>query len=119
MAAADSQRDLALVELLYASGLRAREASNLDIEDLDLDAGTLWVRAGKGNKDRRGMLGSKAVEALRIYLGKRRRGPVFLNTRGLRLSPGLILKIVKDVSCQAGLAGVHTHTLRHTFATVL
>jgi site-specific recombinase XerD len=116
---AGSPRDRALLETLYASGLRCGEAANLDVEDLDLKSGTLRVIGGKGNKDRVGIFGSKAADALRVYLGRRKRGPAFLNARGGRINTKLIRKIVAGAAGRASLAGVHTHTLRHTFATVL
>jgi len=119
IAAGCSPRDRALLELFYASGLRANEVSNLRIEELNLESGTLMVTRGKGNKDRLGMLGSKAIEAVRVYLGRRRRGLVFLNHRRQQLSTQTIREIVKDTARRAGLDGVHPHTLRHTFATVL
>lgn len=114
-----SLRDRALIELLYASGLRAQEVCNLDIEDLQLSAGTFRVRRGKGDKDRVAMVGRKAVEALSFYLGKRKSGPVFLSRSGKRLVTATVYQVVRNVARHAGLDGVHPHTLRHSFATVL
>ena len=116
---AGSARDRALLELLYASGLRRAEVSNLDISDLDLRGGTLMVRGGKGNKDGLALLGSYAVQALRKYLRGRRNGPVFLNARGNRLSGHMIWQAVVATAKRAGLSDVHVHALRHSFATVL
>lgn len=118
---AESLRDRALLELLYASGIRAGELKNLLVRDLNLGSGTLIVKRCKGDKDRLAMVGSKAVEALRSYLGERKSGPVFLNRRDrgpLRGKDG-VYRVVAAAAKRAGLTGVHPHTLRHTFATVL
>ncbi len=118
IAAAESPRDRAIVEALYATGLRRSELANLLLEDVRLKNGTLMVRRGKGGKDRVAMLGSKAVEALRLYLCGRRSGPVFLGIRG-RLTADSIAHTVTDTARRAGLCGVSAHTLRHSFATHL
>jgi site-specific recombinase XerD len=119
IAGANSLRDRALIELLYASGLRASEATKLEIQNLDLASGVLRVERGKGNKDRIALLGSKAVAALREYLGARASGRVFLNSRGRPIGYQSVRQIVATAAERAGLKGVHPHTLRHTFATVL
>lgn len=119
IARADSSRDRALIETLYASGLRASEAADLRIRDLDLDAGMLRVIRGKGDKDRVVPVGARAVEALRSYLGARRSGRVFLGTRA-PMDGHDVTRVVADTARRAGLKGVHgAHALRHTFATVL
>lgn len=116
LAAANSPRDKAILELAYASGLRLAELASLRIEEMRLDAGTLMVRRGKRNRDRLAMAGSKAVEALRCYLGGRARGRVFLNFDGEPLGKQRIAKIVRETGRRAGI-DVHTHLLRHAFAT--
>jgi site-specific recombinase XerD len=118
IAAAGSLRDRAILEVLYASGLRRQELANLRLEDVNLGRGTMFVRDGKGGKDRLAMLGSSAVQALRAYVRERRIGPVFVGTRGA-LKANTIARVVTDAAQRAGLAGVHAHTLRHTFATHL
>lgn len=115
----NSPRDRALLELLYASGLRASEIANLNVTDVNLGSGTLRVRRGKGGKDRVGVFGRKAAHALKVYLTGRTRGPVFRNSLSGRIRTEMIRKIVKKAARRAGLSGVHPHTLRHTFATVL
>jgi integrase/recombinase XerC len=134
-------RDRALLELLYASGLRVGELVGLDWRDLDLSARVLRV-VGKGGKERMTPFGRAAERALRDWLGEweavrfgaagaaaggARHGgdgrdgePVFLNHRGGRLSDRSVRRVVdRAVEAAAVAAGVHPHTLRHTFATHL
>lgn len=124
-------RDRAILELLYASGLRVSELVSLDWLDLDLKSRVLRV-VGKGGKERMVPFGRQATEALRTWRTewepiRARSGdagdegePVFLNYRGGRLSARSIRRIVDRRVAQAALAaGVHPHTLRHTFATHL
>ncbi len=118
MAAAASPRDRAVCELLYASGLRRNECASLKIEDLHLNGGTFMVRHGKGGKDRLALMGSRAIEALRCYLGGRRHGPVFVGIRGA-MSANSIARAVTETARRAGLQGVVAHSLRHSFATHL
>jgi integrase/recombinase XerC len=116
-----SRRDRAILEALYASGVRVAELSGLDVEDVDLREGSVRV-LGKGRKERIVPLGAKAIQALRAYLGAREggRGPLFRNPRGGRLTVRSLHRIVRARARTAGLAGrVTPHTLRHTFATHL
>ena len=120
-------RDRALLELMYASGLRASETIGLEIGDADLDAGV--VRAhGKGAKERIVPVGQKAVAALRVYLRSSRpelirnheERKLFLNFRGGPLTRQGLYKIVLRHAESAGLKGrMSPHTLRHSFATHL
>lgn len=114
-------RDRAVLELLYATGVRVAELAGLDVEDADLREGTVRVY-GKGGKERIVPVGGKAVEALRAYLepGPGRGGPLFRNGRGGRLTVRTLHRIVRARARSAGLARrVSPHTLRHTFATHL
>jgi integrase/recombinase XerD len=120
-------RDRALLELMYACGLRASEATGLDITDVDLDEGMLRA-SGKGAKERIVPVGRTALEALRHYLARGRPPMVglkpepalFVNRRGSRLTRQGLYKIVQRHAATAGLAGrLSPHTLRHTFATHL
>ncbi len=118
-------RDRALLELLYASGVRVSEAVGLDVDDVDLRAGMARVR-GKGGKERMVLLGRPAVEALRRYLAQGRpalarspqEGALFLNRDGRRLSARSVQAIVRAYAQKAGIdRRVWPHLLRHTFAT--
>jgi len=121
-------RDRALLELLYATGLRVSEAVSLDWRDLDLAGRTLRV-VGKGGKERMVPFGRPALEALRAWRerweGVRRVGsgdgdPVFLNRRGGRLTDRSARRVVdRWVEATSLRRGIHPHTLRHSFATHL
>jgi integrase/recombinase XerC len=112
-------RDRALLELLYASGLRVAEGCGLDLDDVDEARRTVRV-VGKGDKERVVPVGETALEALAAHLAMRgrRRGPLFLNARGGRLTPRSAHRIVRARARQAGIdQRVTPHTLRHSFAT--
>ncbi len=120
-------RDRALLELMYACGLRASEAVTLEVGDLDLEAGVLRTR-GKGSKERLVPIGREAVRAIRQYLsrgrprlaGGRAEHRLFVNQRGAGLTRQGLYKIVQRHARGAGLADkMSPHTLRHTFATHL
>ncbi|MEE8523568.1 MAG: tyrosine recombinase XerC [Thermoanaerobaculia bacterium] len=122
------RRDLALLELLYATGLRVGELVSLNWRDLDLGARVLRV-VGKGGKERMVPFGKPAAEALGAWLADWEElvddsgaavdeDPVFLNSRGARLGDRSVRRILDRHTAAAGIpAGVHPHTLRHTFAT--
>ena len=114
-------RDVVVLELLYATGLRVSELASLDLEALDRETRTVRV-LGKGAKERMVPYGAPAARALETYLGRRAtaRGPVFVNRRGGRLSARSIHSIVRRAARAAGVTRrVSPHTLRHTFATHL
>ncbi len=120
-------RDRAILETLYASGVRVSELSALDLADLRLAAGELRV-IGKGDKERWAFIGEPAQRALRAYLeagrpallGQRVSNAVFLNRSGGRLSVRSISTIVHQAGRAAGIPfDVTPHVLRHTFATHL
>lgn len=124
-------RDRAILELLYASGIRVSECMGLKLGDLDLDTGMARV-FGKGAKERIVLLGQKACDAVRLYLDKARprllqerktsgKEPVlFLNYRGEPLSGRSVRRIVDKYMLQvAGQKSISPHVLRHTFATHL
>jgi integrase/recombinase XerD len=120
-------RDRALLETMYACGLRASESIALELSELDLEAGILRAR-GKGSKERIVPIGTKAIESLTDYLergrprlvGLRDERRVFVNSRGGGLSRQGLYKIVQGHARSAGLEQrMSPHTLRHTFATHL
>jgi integrase/recombinase XerC len=116
-------RDRLLLELLYGCGLRISETVGLNLEDFD--RGERWVRVrGKGRKERQVPYGSKAAEALDLYLeariSERQPQALFLNNRGNRLTDRGAYNIVKFYATYvAGDSSIHPHTLRHAFATDL
>jgi integrase/recombinase XerD len=120
-------RDRALLELMYACGLRASEAIGIEVADLDMEEAVLRAR-GKGSKERVVPVGRAALEAVRIYLERGRPALVhegigatlFVNFRGEPLTRQGLYKIVRRHAATAGLAErMSPHTLRHTFATHL
>jgi integrase/recombinase XerD len=120
-------RDRAMLELLYASGLRVSELCNARLENLNLGEGMIRV-IGKGNKSRLVPVGSKACEAIHRYLsterptlvGTRTGAEIFLSVRGKKLTPQRIWQLLKQYAARAGLeSNVYPHLLRHSFATHL
>jgi site-specific recombinase XerD len=117
-------RDRALLELMYAAGLRASEVVGVNLTDIDLKQQTLLVR-GKGSKERMTLFGTTCRGAVLDYLEGERTAPVsgdplFTNDKGARLSTRTVQNVVKRWALRAGLPPeVSPHTLRHTFATHL
>lgn len=117
-------RDRAILELMYASGLRVSEAVTLRIFDVDLDAGILTCK-GKGGKQRKVPLGKSAVEWTKSYLALRRKREnieidnLFINSLGTPITRQTIFYFIKEYAEKAGLEDVSPHTLRHSFATHL
>jgi integrase/recombinase XerC len=126
-------RDRAILEVLYAAGLRVGELVSLNWNDIDLKGRVLRV-LGKGGKERMLPFGRYAAEALRAWLGgweelrsaasdtatEATDEPIFLNYRGGRLSARSVRRLIDQRVEQAAIArGIHPHTLRHTFATHL
>ena len=120
-----SRRDLAMLELLYSSGLRLAELAGLDVADLDLADRTVRV-LGKGSKTRVLPVGGKAVTALRAWLGERKllvkdgAGALFVGQNGRRLGARAIQRRIERWAAGSNLnVPVHPHLLRHSFATHL
>jgi integrase/recombinase XerD len=120
-------RDRAMLEVMYACGLRASETIGLELSDLDLRQGFLRAR-GKGSKERLVPLGRQAIAAVSAYLrggrpklvGERPERKLFVNFRGGALTRQGLYKIVQRHARDAGLGGkMSPHTLRHSFATHL
>jgi integrase/recombinase XerD len=120
-------RDRAILELLYASGLRISELVNSRLENLNLEDGFIRV-TGKGNKTRVVPVGKNAREAIQNYLTTERpslvkprtSSDIFLSVRGSKLTPQRVWQIVKKRAVEAGLdSNVYPHLMRHSFATHL
>jgi len=120
-------RDRALLEIMYACGLRASEAIDLQVDDIDPEIGVLRAR-GKGSKERVVPVGRAALSALRTYLERGRpalvggaiQDALFVNQRGGSLTRQGLYKIIQGHARTAGLERrMSPHTLRHTFATHL
>ncbi len=119
-------RDTALLELLYATGMRVSEVAHLTLDDLDLTAGTVRC-LGKGSKERVMPLYTEAANAIKTYLEHGRRAllgakteerTLFLNPRGEQLTRQGLWLIIKNYARELGLEDLVTpHTLRHSFAT--
>jgi integrase/recombinase XerD len=121
------RRDLAMLELFYASGLRLSELCSVRLEGLDLDEGFIRV-TGKGNKTRIVPVGGRARSAVTDYLRserpalvtKRTSSEIFISVRGTKLSPDRVREVVKERAALAGIEqNVYPHLLRHSFATHL
>ena len=125
--APEERRDRAMMELLYATGMRVTELVSLDLDDIDVTAG--YVRCfGKGSKERLVPLHAAAVGVVKDYLERWREvlatprsgKAAFLNARGARLTRQGFWTILKRLAARAGIEGKITpHTLRHSFATHL
>jgi len=123
------KRNRAILELLYGTGIRVTECARLETRDVDLAKGTLFIRLGKGKKDRMVPVLGRAAAALDVYLREARpelvrdttQQAVFLSRiAGGPLSPGAIELLVRESAKAAGIPmRVSPHTLRHSFATHL
>jgi len=121
-----ASRNRAILETLYSTGVRVAELAGMDVGDVDFDGGFVRV-IGKGNKERLAPVGEKALACIRAYIDKRGNAtgsvltgnePLFLNSRGGRLSTRSIARLLEKVVRQLGLLRpISPHGLRHTFAT--
>lgn len=132
MAWRHQERNRAILELFYASGLRLNELRHLDVSDMVLDDARPYciVRQGKGKKDGIGMLTPPAVEALKAWLVKRARlarkfekpsdwAPLFLSRTGARLGEWRIWNLVVEIGTKILGRRIHPHQFRHSFCTDL
>jgi integrase/recombinase XerD len=122
------KRDRAILELLYGTAIRVTECASVELRDLDRARGTLFVRQGKGKKDRVVPVAGQAAAALALYLEDARAEHVraarqqtlFLSVHGARLTSGAIQSMLRQHAKSAGLTTkVSPHTLRHCCATHL
>lgn len=121
------QRDRALLELMYAAGLRVSELVGLDVENINMD--TLEIRVwGKGSKERITLIGEPAANALKVYLeegrkflsGKKTSNALFVNRYGTRLTERSVQELLNKYALVVGISKrIHPHMVRHTFATHL
>jgi site-specific recombinase XerD len=117
-------RDKAILEVLYAAGIRLGELHSLNLGDVDAASRTIRV-TGKGNRERDVLFGKPALCALQAYyparllMARRNEPALFVNRDGVRMSRASIESAVRKYGKRALGKRVHTHTLRHTFATHL
>ena len=117
------KRDLAIIELIYSSGLRVSEAVSSNLSDFEDNNNFLRV-IGKGSKTRLVPVGRFAQNAINIWIKERRKiltidDALFVNLRGGRISARSIQERLKSIALMQGLPPVNPHMLRHSFATHL
>lgn len=115
-----STRDRAILSLFLYAGLRCNELRMLDVEDIDFQDGSIFVRFGKRAKQRLLPLHIEAATAMEAYLDGRASGPLFLSQRRQRISLRRLRSLIKEIGLKAELRkDIHPHALRHTFAVAL
>jgi site-specific recombinase XerD len=114
ISAAETPRDLSLVEFMYATGCRVSEIANMKLAEIDFKARTAMVRNGKGGKDRAVCFGRPAAKAIKAFLKRDAHQSPFLFAGITTRNIGFILQ---KLSLRAGIPRVNPHALRHTFAT--
>jgi site-specific recombinase XerD len=115
-----SPRDRAILAIFLYAGLRCNELRMLDVQDLDFETGTIYVRFAKRDKQRLIPLHAEASAALKTFLAGRETGPVFGSLQGERISNRRLRSLIKDLGQRAGIhKDLHPHALRHTFAVAL
>ena len=120
------RRNRALIELLYSSGFRVSEITQLNLNDLNFFEREILVK-GKGNKERIVVFGKIAEKYLKLYLqntrhiwAKKNNSALFINQQGSRITPRTVQRIIKKIKNQAHISNPITpHTFRHSFATEL
>ncbi len=128
LSSAEGQRNRAIAETMYGSGLRVSELLDLKISGLYLEAGYIRI-TGKGNKERLVPVGDSAARHIQVYkehirvhktIHPQHTDTLFLNKRGTRLSRVMVFYIIKEAARRAGIdKNIYPHTLRHSFATHL
>ncbi len=122
---AEAKRDVAMLQLLYASGMRVSEMVSLNLDNIDVEEGSVRC-LGKGHKERIIPIHQRAAQAVKEYVREVRphltahrqeETALFVNARGERLTRQGLWQILKEYARAAGLGGITPHTLRHSFAT--
>ncbi len=119
-------RNRALIAVLWRCGLRISEALGLELRDVDLDAGTVRVRHGKGDRSRTVGLDEQTTALLARWIDRRKklgpgaRAPIFCTLQGGRLDSSYVRRLLPRLAAKAGIdRRVHAHGLRHTYAAEL
>ena len=114
-----AKRDVAIISLLAGSGLRRNELASLEVSDIDLDAGAVLIRHGKGRKQRRVPIWGEKLVAIRDHVAALPEGsPLWPSKRGGPMTPAGIWRVVKRLCAKAELdPDISPHTLRHAYAT--
>jgi len=117
------KRDIAIIELIYSSGLRVSEAVNANLDDFEDNKNFLRV-LGKGSKTRLVPVGRYARQAINEWIGERKKlstkdNSLFVNLRGKRISVRSVQEKIRNIAIMQGLPPVNPHMLRHSFATHL
>jgi integrase/recombinase XerD len=121
--ASKNSKNHAIVSVLAYTGIRVGELCRLNLQDVDLDEKIMWIRHGKGDKDRIVILSDECAGTLTLYLKSRNRlnidnDSIFISRKMSRYDPTSIQRLVKKLSVEAGISKTVTpHILRHTFAT--
>lgn len=121
--ACTNPRDRCLLSVLAFTGMRRAEAAALDVRDLDIEARRITIRAGKGAKERMVPITEELASDLRLLIGRRNTGPIFLSNRGEAFTPRHVNRIVAAAGDRAGVKspnpsahGLTCHLFRHSFA---
>ncbi len=123
--ASKNPRDYAIVSVLAYTGVRISELCSLNIGDLDLQDGTLFVRSGKGDKDRMVLMSESCIDSVREYLKSRNSSgsggsALFLSRVNRRIDPSSVQRMIRRISIESDISKhVTPHVLRHTFATTI
>jgi len=115
-----AERDHTLFNLMLMTGIRLGSALALNVEDVNIDHGELWLNHAKGNRQEKAYLGKEMKEHLNKFIGSRSSGPVFTSIHGHRLSQRHVQRRLSIWLKEAGInRSASVHSLRHTFATSL